>query len=260
MKIPFYQVDAFTSSVFSGNPAGVCLLDEWPQDAVLQSIAAENNLPETAFLVKEGAEYGLKWFTPEMEADLCGHATLASAFVLFECVDPSSDRISFNSNSGLLTVTRSDDLLTLDFPTWRAEACRTPEPLAKALGMAPVETLHSARDYMAVFDTERQVRELKPDMQGLYKLDHLGVIVTAKGTRSDFVSRYFTPRGGIDEDPVTGSAHSTLIPYWADRLKKSTLHALQISKRGGELYCQDHGDRVRIAGRAVMYLQGTIVI
>ncbi len=260
MKIPYYQVDAFTGSVFSENPAGVCLLDEWPEDTILQSIAAENNLSETAFLVKEGEEYGLKWFTPEMEVDLCGHATLASSFVLFEYVDPSNDQISFNSNSGLLTVVRSDDLLAMDFPARHPQACRTPELLAKALGNNPVETHLSVRNYLAVFDTEEQVRELQPDMQGLCKLDYLGIIVTAPGTRSDFVSRFFAPRAGVPEDPVTGSAHSTLVPYWAERLKKSTLHAFQVSKRGGELYCEDRGDRVQIAGKAVMYLQGTIVI
>ena len=260
MKIPYYQVDAFTSSVFSGNPAGVCLLDEWAEDAVLQSIAAENNLSETAFIVKEGTEYGLRWFTPKVEVDLCGHATLASAFVLFEYVDSSSERVSFNSKSGLLTVARSDDLLTMDFPARPAEACRTPKLLAEAFGNSPVETRHSVRDYLAVFDTEEEVRELEPDMQGLCKLDYLGIIVTAPGARSDFVSRFFAPRAGISEDPVTGSAHSTLVPYWAQRLRKSTLHALQVSKRGGELYCEDRGDRVRIAGRAVMYLQGTIMV
>jgi PhzF family phenazine biosynthesis protein len=260
MKIPYYQIDAFAGSVFSGNPAGVCLLDEWLEDDILQSIAAENNLSETAFLVEEGAEYGLRWFCPEMEVDLCGHATLASAFVLFEYVDSSKDRISFNSQSGLLTVARSDDLLAMDFPARRPKACQTPELLAKALGSDPAETHFSIRDCMAVFDTEEQVHKLRPDMRMLCKLDSLGIIVTAPGTRSDFVSRFFAPRAGVPEDPVTGSAHSTLVPYWAERLKKSTLHALQVSKRGGELYCEDHGDRVQIAGKAAMYLQGTIVI
>lgn len=260
MKIPYYQIDAFTSSVFSGNPAGVCLLDEWPEDAILQSIAAENNLSETAFLVKEGDEYGLRWFSPEIEVDLCGHATLASAFVLFEYVDSSKDRICFNSQSGLLTVTRSDNLLVMDFPARPAKVCHTPEILTKALGFTPTETHFSVRDCMAVFETEEQVRQLQPDMQALCKLDSLGIIVTAPGKKSDFVSRFFAPRAGVPEDPVTGSAHSTLVPYWSERLKKTTLHTFQISKRGGELYCQDHGDRVQIAGKAVMYLQGTITI
>ncbi|MBC8394299.1 MAG: PhzF family phenazine biosynthesis protein, partial [Deltaproteobacteria bacterium] len=206
MKIPYYQIDAFTSSVFSGNPAGVCLLDEWPEDAILQSIAAENNLSETAFLVKEGDEYGLRWFSPEIEVDLCGHATLASAFVLFEYVDSSKDRICFNSQSGLLTVTRSDNLLVMDFPARPAKVCHTPEILTKALGFTPTETHFSVRDCMAVFETEEQVRQLQPDMQALCKLDSLGIIVTAPGKKSDFVSRFFAPRAGVPEDPVTGSA------------------------------------------------------
>ncbi len=260
MKIPYYQIDAFTGTVFSGNPAGVCLLNEWPEDAVLQSIAAENNLSETAFLVKSGKTYDLKWFTPEMEVDLCGHATLASAFVILEYVDPLSDRVSFESNSGLLTVTRADDLLAMDFPSRPAEACRAPDLLAEALGSSPVEIRLSVRDYLAIFDTEEQVRRLQPDMQGLCKLDYLGIIVTAPGMKCDFVSRFFAPRVGIPEDPVTGSAHSTLIPYWAELLKKQTLHAFQVSRRGGELFCEHHGDRVTFAGNAVVYLQGTIVI
>lgn len=260
MKIPYYQVDAFTGSVFSGNPAGVCLLDDWLEDAILQSIAAENNLSETAFLVKAGEAYNLKWFTPEIEVDLCGHATLASAFVVFERVEPSIGRVSFNSKSGLLTVVRADDLLAMDFPARRAEPCQTPEPLTKALGWRPVETRASVRDCLAVFDTEEQIRELEPDMKELRKLDYMGIIVTAPGGRSDFVSRFFAPSAGVPEDPVTGSAHSTLIPYWSERLKKSVLHAFQVSRRGGELFCEDRGDRVQIAGKAVMYLEGTIVI
>lgn len=260
MKIPYYQIDAFTDTVFSGNPAGVCLLDEWPEDSILQSIAAENNLSETAFLVKSGKTYDLKWFTPKMEVDLCGHATLASAFVILEYVDPSSDRVSFESNSGLLTITRADDLFTMDFPSRPAEACRTAGLLANALGSDPVEIRVSVRDYLAIFDTEEQVRRLQPDMQGLCNLDYLGIIITAPGMKCDFVSRFFAPKAGIPEDPVTGSAHCTLIPYWAERLKKATLHAFQVSQRGGELFCEHHGDRVRIAGKAVVFLQGTIVI
>jgi PhzF family phenazine biosynthesis protein len=260
MKIPYYQIDAFTDTVFAGNPAGVCLLEEWPEDTVLQSIAAENNLSETAFLVKSGKTYDLKWFTPKMEVDLCGHATLASAFVILEYVDPSSDRVSFESNSGLLTVTRADDLFTMDFPSRPAKACRTPGMLANALGNDPVEIRLSVRDYLAIFDTEEQVRRLQPDMQGLCTLDCLGIIITAPGMKCDFVSRFFAPKAGIPEDPVTGSAHCTLIPYWAERLKKTKLHAFQVSQRGGELFCEHHGDRVRIAGKAVMFLQGSIVI
>ncbi len=260
MKIPYYQIDAFTGAMFSGNPAGVCLLEEWPEDALLQSIAAENNLSETAFLVKSGKTYDLKWFTPKIEVDLCGHATLASAFVIFEYVDPSSDRVSFVSKSGLLTVVRTDDTLTMDFPSRPAAVCQAPDLMAESLGSSPVEVRLSVRDYLAIFETEDQVRRLQPDMQGLCKLDRLGIIVTAPGIKCDFVSRFFAPRAGIPEDPVTGSAHSTLIPYWAERLNKPTLHAFQVSGRGGELFCEDHGDRVKIAGKAVVYLQGTIVV
>lgn len=260
MKIPYYQVDAFTSSVFSGNPAGVCLLDEWPADDILQSIAAENNLSETAFVVEEGDRYGLRWFTPAIEVDLCGHATLASAFVLLEYAIPSQDRVTFNSKSGDLSVARLDDMLAMDFPSRPAKPCPVPDRLVKAFGQMPSETRFSSRDCMAVFDTEEQVYNLQPNMQELCEIDAMGIIVTAPGMRSDFVSRFFAPRAGISEDPVTGSAHSTLVPYWAERLNKTTLHALQISARGGELFCENRGDRVQIAGKAALYLQGTIVI
>ena len=260
MKIFYYQVDAFTGSVFSGNPAGVCLLDDWLEDEILQSIAAENNLSETAFVIEEGDSYGLRWFTPVVEIDLCGHATLATAFVLLEHIVPSKDRVTFHSKSGVLSVARMDTMLAMDFPSRPAQPCQTPERLVKALGQKPRETRFSVRDCMAVFDTEQQVYTLRPDMQALCEIDAAGVIVTAPGTQSDFVSRFFAPREGIPEDPVTGSAHSTLIPYWAERLQKSTLHALQISKRGGELFCENHGDRVQIAGKAALFLQGTITI
>lgn len=259
MKIPYYQIDAFTNSVFSGNPAGVCLLAEWLNNSVLQSIAAENNLSETAFLVKNEKGYELRWFTPEIEVDLCGHATLASAFVILNCLDNSSDAVRFDSKSGPLIVTRQDDLLAMDFPSHKAELCPTPKELISGLGIEPKEVFRS-RDYLAVFDSEEQIKSLQPDMYELSKLDSLGVIVSAAGSESDFVSRFFAPKVGIPEDPVTGSAHSTLIPYWAERLGKSELHAFQLSKRGGELFCKHRDDRVIIAGRAVIYLKGTITI
>jgi PhzF family phenazine biosynthesis protein len=259
MKIPYYQIDAFTNSVFSGNPAGVCLLAEWLNNSVLQSIAAENNLSETAFLVKNEKGYELRWFTPEIEVDLCGHATLASAFVILNCLDNSSDAVHFDSKSGPLTVTRQDDLLAMDFPSCKAELCPTPKELVSGLGIEPKEVFRS-RDYLAVFDSEDQIKSLQPDMYELSKLDSLGVIVSAAGSESDFVSRFFAPKIGIPEDPVTGSAHSTLIPYWAERLGKFELHGFQLSKRGGELFCKHRGDRVIIAGRAVIYLKGTITI
>lgn len=259
MKIPYYQIDAFTNSVFSGNPAGVCLLAEWLNNSVLQSIAAENNLSETAFLVKNEKGYELRWFTPEIEVDLCGHATLASAFVILNCLDNSSDAVRFDSKSGTLKVTRQDDLLAMDFPSRKAELCPTPKELVSGLGIEPKEVFRS-RDYLAVFDSEDQIKSLQPDMYELSKLDSLGIIVSAAGSESDFVSRFFAPKVGIPEDPVTGSAHSTLIPYWAERLGKSELRAFQLSKRGGELFCKHRGDRVIIAGRAVIYLKGTITI
>jgi PhzF family phenazine biosynthesis protein len=259
MKIPYYQIDAFTNSVFSGNPAGVCLLAEWLNNSVLQSIAAENNLSETAFLVKNEKGYELRWFTPEIEVDLCGHATLASAFVILNCLDNSSDAVRFDSKSGTLKVTRQDDLLAMDFPSRKAKLCPTPKELASGLGIEPKEVFRS-RDYLAVFDSEDQIKSLQPDMYELSKLDSLGIIVSAAGSESDFVSRFFAPKVGIPEDPVTGSAHSTLIPYWAERLGKSELCAFQLSKRGGELFCKHRGDRVIIAGRAVIYLKGTITI
>lgn len=259
MKIPYYQIDAFTNSVFSGNPAGVCLLAEWLNNSVLQSIAAENNLSETAFLVKNEMGYDLRWFTPEIEVDLCGHATLASAFVIFNYLDNSFDAVRFDSKSGPLTVTRHDDLLAMDFPSRKAELCPIPKELVDGLGIEPKEVLRS-RDYLAVFDSEDQIKSMKPDMYKLSKLDSLGIIVSAAGSESDFVSRFFAPNVGIPEDPVTGSAHSTLIPYWAERLGKSELHAFQLSNRGGELFCKHMGDRVIIAGRAITYLKGTITI
>ena len=257
MKIPFYQIDAFTSLIFSGNPAGVCLLDSWLEDTQLLAIAAENNLSETAFLLKCFRNYKLRWFTPEFEVDLCGHATLASAFVIFNYVDKSYDTVRFETKSGLLTVIQENDRIVMDLPSRIGTPCQIPKELLDGLGIAPKEVLRS-RDYLVIYNDEEQIKALKPNMDELVKLDCLGVIVTSKGKRSDFVSRFFAPRAGIPEDPVTGSAHCTLIPYWAEKLRKSELHALQLSKRGGEIFCIDAGGRVRIAGRAVLYLDGII--
>ena len=269
MKLPFYQIDAFTSSVFSGNPAGVCLLDAWLDDSTLQAIAAENNLSETAFLVRSQAGYKLRWFTPTIEVDLCGHATLASAFVVFAYLDTGDDAVRFETVSGVLTVRHEGDLLVMDFPSRRAVPCPVPDELIRGLGIEPREVL-LARDLLAVYDSEAQIRSLQPDMLELSKLDCLGIIVTAPGSECDFVSRFFAPREGIPEDPVTGSSHCTLIPYWAERTGKSKLHARQLSERGGELFCidlndrdlndRDRSDRVSIAGRAVTYLEGTIIV
>ncbi|MBI4204551.1 MAG: PhzF family phenazine biosynthesis protein [Betaproteobacteria bacterium] len=257
MEIPFYQIDAFTNRAFSGNPAGVCFLDSWLSDSVLQSIAAENNLPETAFLVQQGDDYQLRWFTPTVEVALCGHATLASAFAIFTYAAPGRQSVGFHTKSGLLSVERQGELLVLDFPATNPAPCPWPDGIGEILGQKPSEVLRS-RDLLVVFDSKEQVRNLNPDMARIAALDCFAVIVTAPGNESDYVSRFFAPRQGIPEDPATGSAHSTLIPYWASRLRKKELHALQLSPRGGEFFCTDRGDRVAIAGQAVAFLSGTI--
>jgi PhzF family phenazine biosynthesis protein len=259
MDIPFYQIDAFTDRVFTGNPAGVCFLDRWIEDPILQSIAAENNLSETAFLVSAGSHYDLRWFTPKIEVDLCGHGTLASAFAVFEYVNPQARRVDFQTKSGLLSVVRQGDLLTMDFPARRPEPCPPPAHLAEILGISPVQTLR-ARDLLVVYEEEAQIRKLQPDLARVAALEPFAVIVTAPGQNSDFVSRFFAPKVGVPEDPVTGSAHCSLIPYWSERLGKIELHAFQLSLRGGELFCLDQGDRVSIGGKAAAYLSGTIRI
>lgn len=255
MSIPYYQVDAFTSRLFSGNPAGVCILADWLADASLQAIAAENNLAETAFVVQKGTDFDLRWFTPAIEMDLCGHATLAAAHVIFRHLGYRESVIRFQTRSGILAVTRSDEILALDFPARPAAACSVPADLIEGLGRTPA-FVGKSRDYLAVFDNETSIRQLRPNMSALMRLDCLGIIVTAPGEQCDFISRFFAPGAGIPEDPVTGSAHCTLIPYWAQRLKRSKLDALQVSARGGELFCEDRGERVSIAGRAVTYSTG----
>lgn len=259
MKIPCFHVDAFTGQAFSGNPAAVCLLPEWLPDATLQAIAAENNLSETAFTVPRGDVFDLRWFTPVVEVDLCGHATLAAAFVFFSAGNHRHPVIQFHSRSGTLSVTCAGEVLTLDFPARPAEPCAPPEILVRGLGSRPT-VVFKARDYLAVFETAAAVRALRPDFATLKTLDCLGIIATAPGEDCDFVSRFFAPGAGIDEDPVTGSAHCTLIPYWARRLGKTRLQARQVSRRGGELFCEAAGDRVRIGGKAVLYLRGEIVL
>jgi len=257
MKIPYYHVDAFTSTPFAGNPAGVCVLEAWLPDETMLGIAAENNLSETAFLVEGEGHYDLRWFTPVTEVDLCGHATLASAHVVFTQLGHTSPVVRFESKSGTLRVAREEQILVLDFPARPGERCDAPAALVEGLGREPVET-YRARDYMAVFGTQAEIEALAPDMALLKEVVSLGVIATAPGDEIDFVSRFFAPTVGIPEDPVTGSAHCTLIPYWSARLGKQVLHARQVSARGGELYCQDAGERVRIGGRAVTYLTGEI--
>ena len=259
MKIPLYQVDAFTSRVFGGNPAAVCPLEAWLEEPTMQAIAAENNLAETAFFVGGGGRYEIRWFTPLVEVDLCGHATLASAFVIFTHREPKLEAVSFRSRSGELRVTRTAVRLTLDFPAWTPTRKDVSEELSRALGAAPRE-VWTSQDTMAVFETEDEVRRLAPVMDRVAALDTFALIATAPGRTADFVSRFFAPRQGIPEDPVTGRAHCTLTPYWARRLGKRTLHAVQLSQRGGELFCEDRGDRVAIAGEAVQFLEGTIEV
>ncbi len=259
MDIEFYQIDAFSERIFGGNPAGVCFLDMWAEDTILQSIAAENNLPETAFLVQKADHYELRWFTPKVEIDLCGHGTLASAYAIFQYVQPDTRRVDFQTKGGPLSVERQGDLLIMDFPSLRPEPCRPPDGIDEVFGVPHSQTLR-ARDLMIVYQTEEQIRGLAPDVQRVAALDFFGVIVTAPGTTSDFVSRFFAPGAGITEDPVTGSAHCSLVPYWSERLGKKELRALQLSERGGELFCIDKGERVAIGGTAVTYLSGTIRI
>tara|TARA_R110000787_G_scaffold107915_1_gene216125 strand:+ start:1920 stop:2699 length:780 start_codon:yes stop_codon:yes gene_type:complete len=259
MQLPLYQVDAFADSVFRGNPAAICPLDGWLETETMQAIAAENNLAETAFFVAEGEGYALRWFTPTVEVDLCGHATLASAFVIFEKLSPERETVSFATRSGELTVRRADGVLYMDFPAYPGLAVETPQALADGLGAAPVEVIEGP-NYMAVFGRERDVAALSPDMRLLESLHPRGVIATAPGDACDFVSRFFGPSFGVPEDPVTGSAHCMLTPYWAKRLGKRRLNARQISARGGELVCEDRGGRTLIGGRAVLYLEGTITV
>ena len=257
MNIPLFHVDAFTGRVFAGNPAAVCPLETWPDDATLQQIAAENNLSETAFFSPEGDALRLRWFTPEVEVDLCGHATLASAFVIMRYLEPGRTGVRFLSKSGELRVEKSDDLYTLDFPSRPPDPCPASKEIAAALGKAPADLLAS-RDYVAVYQSEDDVRSLAPDMEALKSLDRFAVIATAPGNSVDFVSRFFAPAQGIAEDPVTGSAHCTLTPYWSRRLGKTQLHALQVSRRGGELWCEDRGARVYISGKAALFSRGLI--
>lgn len=259
MNIPIYQVDAFTEKLFGGNPAAVCPLDDWLDPEIMQHIAAENNLSETAFFVKREKIFELRWFTPKIEVDLCGHATLASAHVIFNYLGFDEKQITFSSVSGELGVTRADNRLVLDFPATPPSPMDTHEGLIQGLGMRPKE-VHKSRDYLALFESEADILSLKPNFDILGKLDCIGVIVTAKGKNSDFVSRFFAPAVGINEDPVTGSAHTTLIPFWAERLKKNVLHAFQLSERKGELFCELADSRVKIGGNAVTFFIGEITL
>jgi PhzF family phenazine biosynthesis protein len=264
MDLTIYTIDAFADRVFSGNPAAICPLESWLPDETLQAIAAENNLSETAYLVRQGEGYKLRWFAPLAEIDLCGHATLAAAFVVLNYMERTSRTLKFETRSGTLTVVPEGDRLTLDFPAWEPQPIDAPPELIKGLRRKPLE-VYRTRDIVAVFASEADVIALDPDMDALRQLDSLGIIVTAPGAPRDgepvdFVSRAFFPRLGVPEDPVCGSAHCTLTTYWARRLGRNRLHARQVSRRGGELWLERRGDRVLISGRAVKYLQGTITI
>lgn len=257
MKLKQFQVDAFARNVFEGNPAAVCPLDAWLPDEVLQAIAEENNLSETAFFLRSGDDFHLRWFTPVAEVDLCGHATLASAHVIFDALGYTKPTIRFETRSGGLVVERRDGMLAMDFPARPPEPCTPPAALIEGLGRKPVEVL-AADDYIAVFDTEAVVSSISPDLGKLRELGLRGVCVTAPGSSADFVSRFFAPNFGIPEDPVTGSAHCALAPYWATKLGKTTLSARQISKRGGNVLCELNGERVILLGCAVTFMQAEI--
>ncbi|HIH36738.1 MAG TPA: PhzF family phenazine biosynthesis protein, partial [Methanocellales archaeon] len=255
---------AFTSEVFSGSPAAVCFLDRWIDDSILQAIAAENNLSETAYLIRNEEGFDIRWFTPVTEVELCGHATLASAFVLFSCKKWPENCIQFRTRqSGELVVVRQNNLLEMDFPARPARAMRPPTELIEALRVSNKEILgvfSSVEDLLVVLDSEKTIRDVQPDLVALGRLPCRGIIITARGDRSDFVSRFFAPQLGIPEDPATGSSHCVLAPYWAGVLGKNDLHAFQLSKRGGEMFCSHKGERVKISGRAAFYMGGMIII
>lgn len=258
MKLPIYQVDAFTGHLFSGNPAAVVFPGSELSPEIMQAIASENNLSETAFVVTVGEDYQIRWFTPAVEVDLCGHATLAAAHVIFRHLNYSRSTVSFFSKSGPLSVRKDGEILYLDFPVDSIEAVAPPKSLLNGLGAQPTEVYKGRDDYLAIFDNEEIIWSLAPDMAQLSKVPSRGVIVSAPGREVDFVSRFFAPQAGIPEDPVTGSSHTTLTPYWSGKLAKKHLRARQISKRGGELVCKDIGSRIEIGGRAVTYLVGEI--
>lgn len=262
MSLPVFHVDAFTAKPFKGNPAAVCPLAGWLDDGFLQAVAAENNLSETAFFVPLGDHYELRWFTPSCEVKLCGHATLASAFVVLQIIEPKRDSVRFETrSSGTLTVSRDGDLLAMDFPLLAPWICAAPPTaLISALSKAPAAVMQVEDNYFAVYEREEDVRQIRPDFRLLQQLHPAGVAITARGDDSDFVSRYFAPSYGIPEDPVTGSTHCSLAPYWAERLGKMNLHARQVSEREGELWCEVKGGRLILRGNAVLTLRGELLI
>lgn len=256
----YYVVDVFTDECFKGNPAGICLLEKAIDASVMQKIAYENNLSETAFLLKKDGYYDLRWFTPEVEIDLCGHATLGSAYVLMNYVDTTMKCVEFHTMSGVLTVTRAGELFTMNFPSRKPTPCEIPDNLEEVLGVKVIET-HIARDLLVLVEDEKTVVDMKPDFFRMKQMTQIyAIIVTAKGTECDFVSRFFIPNAGISEDPVTGSSHTTLIPFWSERLQQTEMVARQLSKRGGTLWVKDIGERVEISGKAVTYLKGEILL
>ena len=260
MKLQIFQADAFASGLFKGNPAAVVPLTEWLTNETLQQIAMENNLSETAFFIPEGDHFHIRWFTPKAEVRLCGHATLASAHILFNELNFQGEQIEFYSQSGILTVKKVGDNLQLDFPADFAQPVEPIPVFAEAFGTHPLATFKGRTDYLLLFDSEETIQRFQPDISLLLSTNARGIIVTAKGTTVDFVSRFFAPVVGVNEDPVTGSAHTTLIPFWSKRLNKTEMTALQVSTRGGQLWCTLSGDRVLIAGKAVTYLRGEIEI
>jgi PhzF family phenazine biosynthesis protein len=259
MQLPLYQIDAFSSKIFSGNPAAICPLERWLEDSRLQAIAEENNLSETAFFVVQGSGYGLRWFTPLREVDLCGHATLAAAHVLFSERMYTQPEIVFLTRSGELKVRNTGTLLTMDFPALKFKACEPPDALVKGLGKLPQE-VYRGDDYFAVFNDQQDITSIEPDHAYLKELDARGVGITARGENADFVSRYFAPKYGVDEDPVTGSLHCLLTPFWTQRLQKGQLSAQQLSRRGGELVCECVNDRVLLSGQCATYMKAKIYL
>ncbi len=256
----YFVIDAFTEKVFQGNPAGVCILEKPLKQKIMQNIAKENNLSETAFVYKEGEQYFLKWFTPKAEIDLCGHATMAAAYVVMNFIEKTASVVTFHTKSGLLTVEKKGNIFEMDLPCRMPEKIDVIEKVTDVIGIKPVET-YISRDLILLLENEKQVKYLKPDFDKMEKLNMgLGVVVTAKGEKVDFVSRYFTPELESKEDPVTGSSHSSLIPFWAERLQKNNMVAEQLSKRGGILYCQNAEERVKVSGNAVLYMIGEINI
>jgi len=259
MKLNIYQIDAFARRVFEGNPAAVCPLKEWISDETMQKIAAENNLSETAFFIKENDTFHIRWFTPVNEVNMCGHATLASAYVIFECLNYENKEIIFNSKSGILKVYKKNDRYKMDFPVQKIEKCKVLDIMLKAFNIKPLEC-YKSMDYILVFENEKDILNIKPDFELLKLLDKRGVIITAKSKKYDFVTRFFAPKLGINEDPVTGSAFTQLVPYWSKILNKCNLTAKQLSQKGGEVFCSLKNDRVEIAGYAVKYMEGSLYI